>query len=439
MFNPKDYFYPYELLKLRRFLNKSERFSKEELINFQNKKLQGIIHYAYDNVLYYKELFDNNGINPNDIQSTQDLQIVPVLTKDILRERFNDLISIQYKKYRIYINQTSGSTGTPLKFYQDKNVNIAKFCFFWRVWNWTGYRIGQKMAQLEGKMFKNTLFKHDYFLNALRISGCNLSKENSKVILKKLTEYNPAMIRGFPSSLYEFSKFIGNDVSLNKLKSLKTIVLYSESLFDFQREHIEKTFNCKVFDCYHQWESVCMISECSEQTKHHQMEYGVLELLDEQNKSVPDGRIGEMVATGFYNLAMPLIRFKTGDLSSKSTKKCSCGIEHDTVGSIDGRIEDMVITPDGRSINSLGNAFVFNKGFDFIQIIQNAINSIEINLIKNNNFDENELELLNQNLRKRIGNEMKISFNFVNKIDRQPNGKIRLVINNSIPNRALAI
>lgn len=431
MLKLKDYSYPIELLKLRRFLSKSELFSKEELINFQNKNLQKIIHYAYDNVPYYKELFNNNGINPNDIKSTQDLQIIPVLTKDILRERFDDLISIQYEKYRPYISQTSGSTGTPLKFFLDKNVNIAKFSFLWRAWNWAGYKIGQKMAILEGTpMPDEKLYFYDIQLNALRIPSFKMSQQNSKIILKKLIKFSPKMIRAYPSAIYEFAKLIADQNDLKPVKSIKTIVTISETLSDYQREYIEKVFKCNVYDCYHQWESVCMISECSFQQKHHHMEYGILEMLDQNNLTVPNDTTGEIVATGFYNLSMPLIRYKTRDIAVKSNNICSCGINHDVISFIDGRIEDYVLTPDGRNVMGLTNSFKYNKGFDYAQVIQNEINSIEVRLVKNDLFDDNEVAILDKHLRERIGNEMEIQLKFVNKIDRQPNGKIRLVVNN---------
>ena len=139
-----------------------------------------------------------------------------------------------------------------------------------------------------------------------------------------------------------------------------------------------------------------------------------------------------MVATGFYNLAMPLIRYKTGDMGSVSKKKCSCGRKHDVIENIDGRIDDVVVTPDGRRIGGSGltNALKHSKGFDFVQIVQNDLSSIDVKLVKNKYYCQDELQLFKSYLEKCLGLEIIIKFIFVEKLEKSGKGKIRYVINN---------
>ncbi|MBC8490637.1 MAG: hypothetical protein H8D45_31865 [Bacteroidetes bacterium] len=146
-FNFKHFAYPISIWKLKHFLNKTENWTKEQLIEYQTERLKRIINYAYEYVPYYKQLFNDNRISPADIQSIDDMQLIPPLTKEIVRERFDDLTSIIYKKFDPILTQTSGSTGTPLKLYLDRNINSARFAFFWRVWGWTGYKFGQKCGK----------------------------------------------------------------------------------------------------------------------------------------------------------------------------------------------------------------------------------------------------------------------------------------------------
>ena len=132
---------------------------------------------------------------------------------------------------------------------------------------------------------------------------------------------------------------------------------------------------------------------------------------------------------------MPLIRYKTRDLAIRNTNRlCKCKREHDIVIKIDGRIEDIIVTPDGRHIGRLDAAFKFNKGFDFAQIIQNDLNSIDVYIVKNNQFDEHEEKILDENLKDRVGHTIKINYHYKDKIEAGSNGKTRLVINHYLQN-----
>lgn len=435
-FNLKQFLYPFSIFKLRKFLSKSEAWSKEQLLEYQNQKFIFLIHHAYEKVPYYRELFNQNGIKPDDIQNINNIQIIPPLTKSIVRENFNELLSKNYQKFDPVLVQTSGSTGTPLHLYLDRNINIARFAFLWRIWNWTGYQFGQKWAKIGGSVFeKDRPFKYIKLLNAIYISSYKITKDNVHSILTELIRFQPKMLRGYPSSIYEFSKFIAERPERHKLR-LNNIVTDSETLLDYQRDFIQKIFECKVFDLYSHWEHINMIAECTNQVKHHQMEYGILEILDKDNKQVKDGEAGEMTATGLFNLSMPLIRYKTGDLAVKGKNECSCGRKHDVIKRIDGRIEDAIITPDGRIVCRLDAAFKYNRGFDFAQIVQNDINSMDIFLVKNKYYDLYEEKILEKHIRNRVGDVIKMNYKFVDKINPQENGKIRFVKNNLLRNKS---
>lgn len=424
----KEFTYPLEIIKLRRELSRTETYSREQLEDLQSKKLRCLIRYCYNDVPYYREIFDKNSIKPDDIRSINDLAELPVLTKDIVRERFEDLSSTSSRKHNPYIQQTSGSTGTPLKFYLDKHTSIARFAFYWRLWNWAGYHFGQKWACIKVPIIKDgTLFKYSRLMNALVISSLNLTSENCRKILDELKKFRPKTLRGYPSALYTFAKFMGDEL---KHLSIDRIVTDSETLLDYQRIFLEETFGCNVHDSYHQWECVCLISECAHKVKHHHMEYGILEILDEDNQPVETDQQGEIVATGLHNLSMPLLRYKTGDLAVRTDTKCNCGRAEDVIGSIDGRIEDVVVTPDGRHVGRLGGSFNDNKGIDFAQIIQDDTSTIKVLLVKNKHFNDGEIPVLEKNLRERLGDSIEIEYEFRDKIEPAPNGKVRLVINN---------
>jgi len=401
-------------------------------------KISQIIHYAYNNVPYYKELFDENKIRPEDINNGDDLQIIPPLTKTTVRDRFEDLVSNQYKKFNPILIQTSGSTGTPLSIYLDKNISSAIFAFYWHLWGWTGYKMGDRWATIKDEenrqvIYDGNPFKYSRIMNGLYISSYEIDKEKSIRILNELLKFKPTTLRGYPGSLYEFAKFVRNDPRVNELK-INNIVTDSENLEDFQRKYIQEVFNTKVFDSYGHWEHVNLIAECEMQRKHHFMEYNFLEIVDENNNRVDNGESGEMLATGFFNLAFPLIRYKTRDIAIRSNIKCDCGRSHDIIDKIEGRHEDTIITPEGKKIGCMSVAFYYTKGYDYAQVIQNSLNSIDVTLVKNKDFNNGDLKTLEKNIRHRIGNSMKINFKYVEKIERGKNGKYRFAINKMMQN-----
>ena len=429
-FNLATYGYPFQIWRHRRLLACAESWNWEQLREYQDRRLRDLVQYACAHVPYYRDLFRANGLKPEDIRGAADLNRVPILTKDIVREQAARLRSDEFESLRPLPVRTSGSTGTPLQCYADRHVAAAKFATFWRVWNWAGYRLGQRWALIAGPVFEDgSRFKHLHAMNALYISSFRLGSDTAAPILEALVKFRPVFLRGYPSALCEFARLAA---PLGDLKSLgiRAISTNSETLLDFQRDHLQAAFGCRVFDVYSQWEQVCVIADCERQTRHHQMEYGVLELLDEQGVRIDGpGRTGEVVATGLVNRAMPLIRYQTRDLARFGSTPCPCGRAHTVVEQIDGRIEDAVLTPEGRRIGRLDAAFKDNPGFDAAQIVQEEAGAIRVRLVRNSRLRDGDLLTLEKHLRDRVGPGLKIQFEFADCIGPDTNGKIRFVVN----------
>jgi phenylacetate-CoA ligase len=436
-FRVRDFLYLFQIMTLRKELKKTKNFSHADLVEYQDRRLRELIRYAYDFIPYYKELFDKNKINPDKIKSVKDLPNIPVLTKKIVRERFDSLVCDKkfFKKYFSRIYHTSGSTGTPLKIYHDRYTDISKLIFYWSMWENAGYKIGERFAVASSQLADvDKIFNYEKLVNTLYFSLFKINQDNSLILLDELIRLKCKILRGYPTTIYNFLKFVESNKKIKKL-SIKSVICVSESLLDFQRRYIESVLKVKVFNMYCQWEHVCLAMECEYGNMHHQMENGILEILDDKNNAVEDGKLGEITATGFYNRTMPLIRYKMGDLAIKSKINCACNRAHDVMERIDGRIEDSVVTSDNRLVTGLSNAFKYSNGFNFAQIVQNNKGSIDVRIVKNNNFSEKEMEILNKNLRSILGEEIKINFVFVSNIESSKNGKIRLVINNLIKNQ----
>ncbi|MCG2587070.1 phenylacetate--CoA ligase family protein [Rhodohalobacter sulfatireducens] len=439
-FKISDYLYPIEIAQLFRFLKRSKAFTYQQLVEHQNEKLRSIIRHAYQHVPYYRELFDEHGIKPSDIQTVEDLPAIPVLTKKIIRDRYNDLIAENAGQFKPYQNQTSGSTSVPTKFLQGKNISIARFAFFWRIWNMAGYRPYMRWAQVDGMHMgsKENLWNHNRMLNSLQISAYNLDHQNCGRILDKLLEFKPKILRGYPTALYTLARHIDHN-SYKISLPLKSIITYSENLPPEYRSKITHVFSCPVFDLFSQWEGVCLISECEQNQLHHHMEYSAMELLDENSQPVGDKVEGEITATSFYNYSMPFIRYKTGDLATWGNSSCECGMDHKVVENISGRMVYVLFDTEGNLVPFQRfqiYSFVseeYAEGLFQAQIVQDSLDKVQVYLVVKNRSNSERIEKeFAKSIKSRLGDKMNIEFVYTDRIPKKKSGKIPFVRNNLI-------
>ncbi|MES0327639.1 MAG: hypothetical protein ABUK13_05550 [Gammaproteobacteria bacterium] len=426
--------YGKEFFKVYNDLLRTQYYSKEEIIKYQETELKKIIQHAYDTTSYYHELFDANSLKPADIQSRNDLYKIPVLTKDLIRENFDGLISSSFKKKELVHGHTSGTTGTPLDILWDQNTCIYTNAVDWRQKNWAGINYGDKLALVLGRVVvppgKKTppFWKMDYIHNQLWMSAFHLSSENIKHYLKKLRQYKPVAIEGYPSTVYLVAKFLNESGNTFPVKSVLTS---SETLYPLQKEAIEKAFECKVFDFYGMAERVLFSTECDAHTDHHlNFEYGLTEIVDDNDNPLAEDEKGFIVSTSLQNYGMPLIRYKTSDVSAIKSQQCPCGRHMPMLEKITTKAEDIIVCPDGRLISPsiLTHPFKPIENIEESQIVQEDINNITIKIVKKADFKNEDAEKLLDGLKYRLGDDMNINIEFVSKIERSASGKFRWVI-----------
>jgi len=191
---------------------------------------------------------------------------------------------------------------------------------------------------------------------------------------------------------------------------------------------MEQAFQCKVYNWYGNAEQVGNIVECEEGNLHVKEDHSFVEFIGPDGRPAQPGELAEMVCTGFGNYAMPLIRYRVGDMAVLSDKKCPCGRSGRIVERIVGRVEDVVVTPDGRHVGRLDHLFKDMLNVKEAQIFQENVNDLEIRIVKRPQFSEKDMRLLMQEARLRLGNKIKIHVRFVDTIKREPSGKLRFVI-----------
>ena len=419
-------------------LDESQYFDKKTFKENQEERLRYIIQVAYDNVPYYRKLFRNNHLKPSDIKYIEDLNKIPILQKETVKKFGDDFISKDFNRKNLVAVKTGGTTGTPLTLYYTKDAIRYIFAFSEaRFKHWAGVKSGDKLASfLHGadafvpiSQTKPPFWRWNKAYNQLLFSVFHMNENNLKYYVKKYNEFQPKIIQGYTSAIDIFAKYI-LEYKI-KVFSPKAILVSSETLFDVQRRDIEKAFNCKVYNGYSSAENVAHIAECEKGRLHINPELSIVEL----KKIVGTENKYEIIGTNLFNLVMPLLRYRTGDIVTlPDEKKCPCGREFPLANRIIGRTDDMLMTPEGNYIGSASMSVVFElvNNIQEVQIIQNKMNEIIVKVVKLENFNKYDLNLLKDRLKERLGNKVSIKVVFVNQIKRTRAGKFRFIISNII-------
>lgn len=398
-------------------LEKSQYWSLEKLEAFQNKRLIIIINYAYNKIPGYRAKFDEAGVKPDDIKSKDDLYKLPITTREELQDN-PMFVNAKLITGTLY---TGGSTGTSLKYYESKESGIIRWNAHLRGWNWQGFKLGMKYAVLKSaqKIVKEG--------RCLYLIG-DLTTENLKKNIEELIHFEPVHLKGYVNALYILAKYcLDNEI---KLDGVISATPSSENLYDFQRELMERAFNCKVFEEYCCNDGGACGWECEKREgTHYFMERAIIEEIN-----------GEMIVTDLWNMAMPFIRYRNGDSVKFMNKKCSCGRELPLMR-VKGRTNDIIITNNGVITPSFlihhGIGLVgvdkkdkrdFKSGIRTVQYIQKPNGILEVNLVKNPWCTSGDIEDFKKTLSPFTDN-LKVVINFVDDVSKTKKMKRAFIIN----------
>jgi phenylacetate-CoA ligase len=403
------------------------------LVKEANKQLKNIINYAYNYVPYYTKLFDGLGISPKDINSIEELQKLPILTKEVIKKNFEDFIPKNINSLRFINDSTGGSTGIPLKYRMSLEDYERGPALLYRGWSTACYKLGDKVAVIAGSSLipnvkTDFTFKiFDFFLNQKHYSSYNLSEQNLFKYLQSLNSWKPKFIRGYSSSIYLVAKFIDDNQLTIKFHP-KAIFTTAEKLLEHQKKMIEKVFNTEVFDNYGLNDGGVSAYECPmHKGLHIDMERAILEVVDEDGKQIFD-KPGKILATNLFNYALSFIRYDTGDLGVVSSERCSCSRETLLLKEVIGRTTDSLIL-NGINIGSPVLTVLMGK-FDIeqYQIVQDSEDSITIRIVKEQNFSKRDEDFIRKSFFAHVG-EINIKFDYVDSIVPFEGQKHKFIIN----------
>ena len=431
------YFFYYPIVLLRgqmvpvylRRMRRTQWYSADQLQQIQLQKLIRILGYAKSENPYYRRALKD--IEPDSFQSLTDLQRIPILTKEAMKEHFDDL---RPKHLRGAIKKsTSGSTGNPVTVYKSLSASAATYAAYWRGFEWADVHVGDPQGRFWGvphhqNAIRLTKFT-DIVMNRHRCSAFALKEEDLAGCYESLNRFKPRYFYGYVSMLAEFAKFlIRNGLTLKY--NLVCVITTSELLTESHRALFENAFRCRVYNEYGSSELGTIAHECEQGSLHISAERMIVETVRAGRLAAP-GESGNIVVTELNNRAMPLIRYSLGDSVTLTDQKCQCGRGLPIIREIAGRVYDTIYNRQGQPFT--GHFFTYisadleSRGFQLsgYQVVQLDLDNLLVRLVT----DEPDRQQLEKYLQERIGSgygkDVRLHFEYVPEIEREKSGKIR--------------
>lgn len=420
-------------------LEDSQYLPEDILRQKQWIKFKEIINYAYQHNKYYKYLFDRAEVEPDDIQGPDDITKLPIITKGDIRSNCNALISKGYEKAKLLRSKTGGSTGTSLEIFKTEKCQELKNACARRSDRWAGWEPGEPIGAVWGNPTYPTSIK-DRLRNWLifpyiYLDTLNLNERSVVRFAQKWEKVRPTLLFGHSHSLYLLALYLKN-LKINAIVP-KSIISTSMMLMPHERRVIEKVFGVKVFDRYGCEEVSLIASECERHKGMHiNIEHIFVEFIKPDGSYAKPGEEGAIVVTDLLNRAMPFIRYRVEDIGVPSARRCSCGRGLPLMEKVIGRIADFLVRKDGglvAGVSIIEKTLTAIPGIKQMQIIQDTIDDIVVNIVKELSFSENSEKRLINELKKVLGSSVNICTVFVEKINQEKSGKYRFSISHVKP------
>ena len=413
------------------WLEDSQWFSEEKIIEYQNNELLKLINHAYNTVTYYRRLFDKRNIKPRDIKSVEDLAKIPLLTKEDVNLHLNDLVSNKFSRKDIILSHTSGSTGKSLDFYLENRSFQFRWALWWRLRRRFGIEFDVPHAIFTGltaiplAQEKPPYWRENYVMHQTVFTMHHMIPAKVESIVNRLNRGGFHYYFGYPSIIYILASLI-KEHGLAVTQPPKIIFTGAENLHHYQRRVISEVFGCPVTDHYGFTEGAGNASRCSHDNYHEDFEYGILEC-ETPETSGENTQQGRIIATGFANYAMPFIRYDVGDIGEWRLERCPCGRQSKILSKIIGRKEDYIITPEGLKIRRFDYIFKDSHNIKEAQVMQNKFGSICLRIVRRAAYCKRDEELIKEEIKRKISNKLLVDFEYVDEIERLPNGKMQAV------------
>jgi phenylacetate-CoA ligase len=413
-------------------LRQRDRWSAADFRSYQEAKLAELFSHAWGSP-YYHGMFTSLGIRPSQ-PPLEALAKLPFLSKETLRSNPISLLT-QPPPQGTQVFKSSGTTGTPTEIYYPREFHSLELAIpAARNFDWAGidYRARRVMFGVRKvcrfEQDQPPFWRHSPAEDLAYASIYHLSPRNIPAYLAFLRSFKPAVIMGYPSALGAIAQYaLENQDSPAPAQGVFTT---SETVTDRDREIIQSAWRCQVYDRYGAVENCHFAAQCEFGKYHVSPDVGILEIVDSTGQPAPPGMMGEVICTGLHNWLQPLIRYRIGDVARWAVdQSCACGRQMPILEAIEGRVEDICITPDGRRLLRFDTVFKGVENIREAQVIQEDLSLFVIRVVPAENFSAKDIQALTHNMTRHVGT-VKTEVQTVAAIPRTRSGKFRAVICN---------
>ncbi len=416
-------------LRLLHEARKNQWLKPLELEELQTKRLRSIVKHAYHNTEFYHGKLKDAGVHPDDIRTLNDLNKIPFTTKEELREqKLESKISKGINLNQCHITETSGSTGIPLKVVLSEADNDFSKAINLRSHIENGLKLRSRWVVFGDPHHyqKPRWFQKLGIFNPVQISVFESIDKQIDI----LSKFKPDALDGYTSSI----RLLAEAVEKNDIKDINPKVVFgtSELLGSETRKFINSVFDVEMIDHFGCVELNRTAWECSEHAGYHMDVDAVVMEFIENGETISSGERGEIVYTGLYNYAMPLIRYKIGDIGIPSDEICPCGRGLPLMKLIEGRSDSFMQVPSGRVFPAMIWEPIMRRilGVGQFRAIQEKQDLIRLLLVKSTEFSQNTISQIEHDIKEVMGHEICVEVEIVDEIPRDKSGKVRCAVSN---------
>lgn len=411
------------------FLKDSQWFSKEKLKQIQCAKLHRLLDHCYLNVPYYTRYMNERGLKPSSSNCIDVLKQLPVISKEIIKEHYNDFIPKNLMHIAgVKASQTSGTTGNILVKRNDSASRSVAWAAYKRFENWMGYTDKDKAIFLMGSHVsdKSRISSirdrvMDSFLNRISLSAYDSSVENLDKIIRVLNKYDVKLIRSYSQFMFFLAKTFEEQ---GHVFDVPAITLTAEPVTEYHRVLLKRVFNASVFDQYGCGEIGGIAFECERHEGLHITEEKVIVEVNDNN---------ELIITDLDNYAMPFIKYWNADQAILSDHDCICGRKHRLIKQIMGRTCDYIVGINKQYLHwgfflhlVFDSGIASSRGLKKFQVVQRGADCIVFRYVADD-LSAAEKQMMKETICERLG-DMQVEFSKEKDIENSASGKYRLIV-----------
>ncbi len=415
-------------------LKDAEGWDQERLQQDQLERLRELLRLGRERVPYYRELFSEMDMHPEDINSVDEIAAIPLLTRAMVSE-LGEHLRPEGLSPAAYRHQTTGGTsGVPLGFDISHEASAREWAFMQWQWGRVGYRLGDRRAVLRGRAIsgrkRGRLWEEDPLNNALYFSSFDLAEDLMPAMVEQMKGYGAAYLHAYPSSATILAEHLAK--AGTSLPGLRALLLGSENMTPGQRTFIEEVFGARVYRWYGHSEKCILAGECEGENAYHPFtQYGVTEIVDSSGRPVLESDVpGTLVGTGFLNRAMLFIRYVTDDRAQWKDEPCACGRPGRRITDVVGRWDqEMLVGASGAlismtAINLHSDVYTRMRRFRFVQ---NEPGLVELLVVPVPGFSSEDERAILDELADKASGELVVRVKVVPELSLTASGKFTFV------------